>query len=118
MKLSWLLIVTILFCIACKTKPKETTEKFDTTRWSLQEDNEYPHRKKMLNDLITNHLPHGMQKEEILHLLGQPGYSINGHLYYPVSAIHIPGIPIPFGVKTLVIKLNKDSTLEWRKTHN
>lgn len=116
-----LLLLCICFTSCKNNKGKASdseTVAFDTTGWQLQEGDGFPLRAKMLPDLIKNVHLHGLNKEQLFRLLGQPGYSNNGYLYYNISKKTFPGLPVPFAVKTLVIKLTKDSTVEWRKIHN
>jgi len=122
MKRSVFVLLLCICFIACKNNKNKafhaTTVPFDTAKWRLQEEEVFPEREKMLPDLLNNLHLHGLNKEQLFRLLGQPGYSNNGYLYYPISRKTFPGIPIPFAVKTLVIKLTSDSTVEWRKVHN
>lgn len=118
-------ITRLLLCTgltACSSPAKKTTAptetKFNKTQWAIQEDGQYPWREQMLQYLIDSVRLHGLNSAQVINLLGQPDYTNNGHLYYRVGLKTFPGIPFPVGVRTLVIKLGKDSTVEWRKMHN
>jgi hypothetical protein len=106
-------LLFFLCFIACKNT---TDEKFDKIKWAIKRDNEYPHRDKMLNDLIANYKLKGLKKEEVVELLGAPNRTDNGHLFYTIAQETLANI-LPLHTKTMVIKLTKDSTVEWRKIH-
>jgi hypothetical protein len=89
--------------------------KFDKTRWSLQGDDNYPYRDKMLNDLVYNVKLKGLNKQEVIDLLGPPDRIDSSFLFYKVSQKRIGFFPLQ--TKSLVIKLTKDSIVEWRKIH-
>jgi hypothetical protein len=117
MQIRTLLTLFILCCLACNnTKQDENQEKFDKIKWGTKNGREYPYRDKMLKDLIANGNLKGLKKDEVLDLLGQPDRTDNGHLFYTVDQEVFANI-MPLHTKSLVIKLNKDSTVEWRKIH-
>ncbi|MDB5205593.1 MAG: hypothetical protein JWR72_668 [Flavisolibacter sp.] len=117
MQIRNLLLLLFICCFACKNaKQDDNAEKFDKIKWVAKKNNEFPYRDKMLKDLIDNHKLHGLKKEEVINMLGQPSRSDNGHLFYKIDQELIGNI-FPLHTKTLVIKLNKDSTVEWRKIH-
>jgi hypothetical protein len=107
----------LLCCLGCKNKEvkRDKEQKFDKTKWGIQRDEAYPYRDQMLNDLMTNYELHGIRKDSVVHLLGQPNRSDSGHLFYTIAQKRF-GI-FPLHTKTFVIKLTKDSTVEWRKIH-
>lgn len=113
-------LITILALISidgCKNKTTEKKEeKFSKEKWAIRTDKEYTYRAQMLKDLMTYKL-HGLKKEEVENLLGEPNKRDNGYIFYTVSANFIGNVPVPISTKTLVIKLTKDSTVEWRKIH-
>ncbi len=90
-------------------------EKFDKTKWSIKDATDYPYRDKMLNDLITNEKLKGLKKKEVIDLLGRPDRIDSSYLFYRIAQQRIGFFPLH--TKTLVIKLTKDSTVEWRKIH-
>ena len=76
---------------------------------------DYPYRNEMLKDLVYNVALKGSKKEEVIDLLGQPDRSDSSYLFYAIAQERIGFFPLH--TKTLVIKLTKDSTVEWRKIH-
>ena len=102
----------------CKSKKAEREVlKFDKVKWAIKEDEAYPYRDKMLKDFIDNYKIKGIKHNEIIALLGQPNRTESGHLYYSISKNYLGNFPVPINTKTLVVKLSKDSTVEWRKIH-
>jgi hypothetical protein len=117
MQIRSLILFLLLSCFGCKNtedKPEEE-QKFDKMKWATKKDQDYPHRDKMLKDLMTNYKLHGIKKDSVVHLLGQPNRSDSGHLFYTIAQERFGVFPVH--TKTLVIKLTKDSTVEWRKIH-
>ena len=118
MQLRNLLVLFLLCCfIACKHTSSKTKEKFDKTKWAIKNDEEYPHRDNMLKDFIGSYKLNGLKKDTVINLLGLPDRTDNGFLYYNISKVTFANLPVPLHTKTLVIKLSKDSTIEWRKIH-
>lgn len=121
MKFKYLLIISLLICIfsiSCKNKKVENEQlKFDKVRWSVKQDEAYPYRNNMLKDFIDNYTIKGLSYNQIISMLGQPDRIENGHLYYSVYKKYLGNFPVPLNTKTLVVKLTKDSTVEWRKIH-
>ena len=89
--------------------------KFDKNKWAVKQDPDYPYRDKMLSDFMTNYKLHDLKKDSLIHLLGLPDRTDNGYLFYRIAQQRL-GI-VPLHTKTLVVKLTKDSTVEWRKIH-
>lgn len=86
----------------------------------MKEDNDssqpdYLYRNEMLKDLISNHSLKGLKKDELIDLLGPPDRIDSGYLFYMIAQKRLYFFPLH--TKTLVIKLAKDSTVEWRKIH-
>ena len=86
-------------------------------KWATTYGAEYPYRDNMLSDLINNYKLTGLKKNEVLNLLGQPNRSGSGYLFYTIIYKYRGNIPVPVHTKTLVIKLARDSTVEWGKIH-
>ena len=116
MQIRNLLLFFLLCFLACKNKQDNSAWKFDKVKWAVKKNNQYPYRDKMLKDLIDNYELHGLKKEEVLNMLGQPNRTDNGYLFYTVDQEVFANI-LPLHTKTLVIKLTRDSTVEWRKIH-
>ena len=118
MKIRNLLALLFLCCLACKNTGKEAKqEKFDKIKWGTTYGAQYPYRDNMLTDLITNYELTGLKKGEVVNLLGPPNRSGSGYLFYTIVYEYRGNSPVPLHTKTLVIKLAKDSTVEWREIH-
>jgi len=98
-----------------KQADKNNPVKFDKTKWLTKEDDAYPYRNEMLDDLINNITLKGLKKDELIDLLGPPTRTDADYLFYTIAQPHI-GI-LTLSNKSLVIKLTSDSTVEWRKIH-
>lgn len=114
MKIRKLLIIFLLGSLSCKA-PKHQEEKFDKARWAVKVDDEYLYRNAMINDLMRTHELHGLKRDKIIDMLGQPDRTDTFYFFYTVFWDHLG--PITLHTKTLVIKFTKDSTIEWRKIH-
>ncbi len=118
MQIKNLVALLFLCCLSCKnTKTDIKQEKFDKAKWAALSGTEYPYREQMLKDLVESYTLKGMKKEEVLEMLGQPNKTENGYLFFTVSRKYVGNTLWPLSTKTLVIKLTKDSTVEWRKIH-
>jgi hypothetical protein len=121
MKRRSVLLLLILSVFACKNSDKEKQdfkpEPFDRARWRTIEEGKYPFRNKMLADFMANYKMNGVKKDSILYLLGTPDRTDNGHLFYNISKDNFSNTAFILHTKTLVVKLTKDSTVEWRKIH-
>jgi hypothetical protein len=115
MKVTTILILSIYF-FSCKNKQDDSAEKFDKIKWVTTDGRDYPHRDKMLKDLIDNYKLHGLKMDSVINLLGPPTRTDSLYLFYLIKQKRIANI-FPLGTKTLVIKFKEDSTLEWRKIH-
>lgn len=80
----------------------------------MQDGKDYPYRKQMLDDLISNQQLKGLKKDSVFHLLGQPDRTDSNYLFYRISQKRIGFFPLQ--TRTLVIKFTND-TVEWRKIH-
>ena len=107
----------LFYCFACKNGAEINEEHFDKTKWAIKEDNKYPYRDKMLKDLIDNYTLHGLTRDSILNLLGEPTRTDSGYLFYTVSQRFVADIPVPLHTKSLVIKFTNEGRVEWRKIH-
>lgn len=112
----YILILTTFF--SCKNPHQKSTIQslpFDKTKWAIGTNQEYPYRDAMLPDFIEHYEIHGITKDSIIGLLGIPNRTDSGYLYYRIAQQKIGFFPLH--TKTLVIKLNNDSLVEWRKIH-
>jgi hypothetical protein len=111
-----LIILSIFFLIliisllnSCVNK----SQKFEKVKWNEREDMFYLNRENMVEDLTQNHLKSGMKYEKIIFLLGKPQNLNNEEentISYELMTDYGSDID-PVEVKTLKIKLAKDSTL-------
>jgi len=116
-----LLNIILLFLIltAC-----ERDRKFDKTIWLKQSDvHQYPYRNSMCEDLVKNHKLRGLSYKQLVNLIGEPEKSIidePNSIYYEILTEYGSDID-PIKTKTLIFKLNSDSTIldfkieEWKK---
>jgi hypothetical protein len=104
-----------LLTIACNQT------KFDKSKWIAKDDIEYPYRKAMLRDLITNYKFKGLSYKQLIELLGEPGNIVgdSNAIYYPISEEY--DVIDPVHTIDLEIIFNKDSVVsdykiyEWKK---
>ena len=114
MKMRNLVTLFLICCFSCKNKTNENApEKFDKRKWTIEENNKYPYRDKMLNDLVYNIKLKGFKKDSVISLLGKPNRTDTNYLFYLVNQ-DLLGNVLPFNTKFLVIKFKND-TVEWRK---
>ena len=88
---------------------------FDEDRWKIKEGADYPYRDEMLHDLVYEQQLKGLEKEELIKLLGEPDRSKKGFLYYRVAQKRL-GL-LPLHTTTLVIELSEDSIVKTRRIH-
>ena len=117
MQLNPLLLVLALCCIACNNdKAKKTGSdtstaiKFDTAKWRIKNGDDYPYRDELLKYLTTNNKLKGWKKDSVVVFLGQPDKIDSNYLFYRIAQKRIGFFPLH--IKTLVIKLAADSTVE------
>lgn len=112
--LKYYILITI-FLVSCNQQIK-----FNQAQWQTKDDMEYPYRKKMLNDLTTNHKLSGLKYSEIIDLLGQPQISDSTTLGYQIIVDYGHDID-PVYTKYLELTFSKDSIItafkvkEWKK---
>lgn len=114
MKTYTILAVLFLF-LSCKNNVEENPKKtFDAVLWLVKDtEGNYAHREEMLDNLVYKVTLKGLPKEEIIKMLGEPERTDNNHLFYEVSSKQVGAFPLH--KKFLVIKLDKNNTVEWRK---
>lgn len=105
----------VLSCLSCKDNKDENPKKtFDAVLWKVKDtDGNYSYRDEMLDDLVYKVTLKGLTKQEVITMLGEPDRTNEDYLYYEVLSKDVGAIP--FSKKFLVIKLDKDNTVEWRK---
>lgn len=125
MKWSYFTIL-IMSALACQSdaEPKEDQETapdvvvdsvFDREKWLTVEDDQYPYREQMVHDVLYNDTIRDLTKDQLTGLLGEPNDLREGHLYYNISRSNLGGWTLT--AKTLVIKLDNDSSIAWIKLH-
>jgi len=120
MKMKMLLVLVLLGCCSCKKNDDATAEQstattFNSTQWKTKEDQDYPYREAMLNDLINSNPLKGLTKEAVLQLLGTPDRVDSSYLFYTITQERLQFFPLH--TKTLVVKLSDQGIVEWRKIH-
>ena len=119
----FMLAIALINCIGCNSGNENATDPgdnssdtrmvFDAKKWNEKEGDNYLYRQQMLKDIVYNDTIRSLTGQEILSLLGDPDRSNEGHLYYTISQKKL-GL-WPLHTKTMVIKLKKDSSVEWIK---
>jgi hypothetical protein len=82
---------------------------FDTKLWREKEDEDYPYRKKMLDDLVGSQLLKGLTTDKVTELLGRPLRTDKNYIFYRVDQTRMFGYPLH--TTSLVLKLGADSTV-------
>lgn len=118
-------VAVIVFCLASNYTREEQSDnvqggtktefEFNKTKWRTKVGRDYPYRNEMLEDLINNQKLKGLKRDEVIDMLGEPDRSDGSYLFYMVTQKRI--LFYPLHTKSLVIKLSKDNTVEWRKIH-
>ena len=95
-------------------------QKFDKIKWNKREDGFYLNRESMVEDLTKNYLKSGTKYIRIISLLGEP-QNLNDEeentISYELMSDYGWDID-PVEVKTLKIKISKDSTvIDWEIEH-
>lgn len=118
-----LLIILFILITSLLNSCVSKSPKFDKIKWNEREDGFYLFRENMVEDLTKKYLKKGTKYERIIFLLGQP-QNLNDEVEKTISYELMAdfGWDIdPIEVKTLKIKISKDSTLlnyrieHWKK---
>ena len=99
-------------------------KKFDKTLWINRSDiGTHPYRNRMYKDLLANHKLKGISYKNLVDLIGEPEKEYSdepNEIYYEILTDY--GFDIdPVKTKTLIFRLNSDSTIidfkieEWKK---
>ena len=89
--------------------------KFNSKEWAIKNEDGYLHRASMLDDVIWNERIRSLRRDSLIQVLGRPDREKNNHLYYLIDQKRIGFWPM--NTKTMVIKLNELSGVEWIKIH-
>ena len=114
-ELKLLILLMVVLMSSCNQ-----SMEFDSFKWKMKEDIEYPYRNRMLGDLTKNHNVVGLPYSQIIELLGVPQYEDSSRISYQI--FHDYGVEIdPVYTKYLNLTLSKDSIItsfkidEWKK---
>jgi hypothetical protein len=101
-----LTILVFLFCLtSCQ-------EKFDSAKWKVKEnENSYPHRAKMLDDIIKTRNLIGYSRQRVTDLMGKADQVKDDKMYYTIEASYDKDRQ-PVHVKQLVLFLDKKSVVK------
>jgi hypothetical protein len=113
-----ILCFTLVGCLNCN----QESEKFDKVSWNEISDPTFPpsQRKEMVNDVINNRVYPGMNKKEVVNVLGEPNYNSGSGIIYRIIVEYGTDID-PVFTMDLEIQFSKDSLVssvrikEWRK---
>lgn len=116
MKIICIIAASIAFSsISCQGNSENNPKKaFDKELWKVKDiRGEYSFRDEMLDSLVYREKIKGLTKEEVIKMLGKPDWTNKEYLYYEADAKGVGFFSLH--KKYLVLKLAKDSTMEWRK---
>ena len=88
---------------------------FNQKEWAIKTGDGYPFRPVMIDDVLYNKEIRALTKDSLLMVLGRPDREENNHLYYLIDQKRIGFWPM--NTKTMVVKINETSTIEWIKIH-
>lgn len=118
-----LLLLSIF--LACKSEKADTpvTETrneaseivFDKVKWAMKDGDAYIYRDQMLKDVAYNDTIRRLNQSELINLLGQPDRINENHLYYTISRKGLGAFTL--NQKSMVVKIEVDSTIAWIKIH-
>jgi len=117
--MKYIIVVVLLILASCNSE-----KKFDKIQWLEYSDlGQYPKRNGMVNDLLEKHKIKGLSFVQVVELIGEPEKNFTGEnneIYYQILTEYGSDID-PVHTKTLILKLDKDSTItgfkvdEWKK---
>ena len=117
MNIKYLLPFIMLWFVACNQQKQEAKqEKFDKSKWAIQEGNTYPYRDAMLNNLIADKRLTGTKRNNILNMLGEPTRIDTNYIFYRIKQTKL-GLMLTLHTKTLVLEFATDSTVRTSKIH-
>jgi hypothetical protein len=104
--------LVLIFVLLIMFNCCDNQESFSKESWNTRSDIFYPERKKIVKDLIENHLNEKMCYVDIINLLGDPqtihNQNASNRLYFEVETKYGSDID-PDWTKYLEIEVNQDS---------
>lgn len=88
---------------------------FDSVKWRVKEEDNYPYRDQMVNDLLYDDDLRTLNESAILDLLGAPDRRNEEYIYYTVNQTRLGFWPLH--TRSLVVKFSADNNVEWIKLH-
>lgn len=120
------LMPCLLLLVTCKPDTSDIKEggrqeitvdsTFDPVRWQVREGDYFPYRELMYRQLLYSDTLRLRSKPEILHLLGTPDRTGEGHIYYQIKGTQVG--PFLFFSKFLVFKFTHADSVEWIKVYD
>ncbi|MFC7772977.1 hypothetical protein [Flavobacterium sp. GCM10027622] len=111
-----IIFIIISISFSCDSRDK----KFNKAGWEERIDGFYTNREQMVDDIIKNYLHKGMSYDKIINLLGEPeNYEDTEPNTMQYEIMKDFGWDIdPVEIKTLVLRISKDSTyLDYKIEH-
>ncbi len=110
-----LIFLFIFSCFSCHHYKEQERIKFDAAKWKVQQENDFPYRDAMLDDLISKNFLKGINKETLINLLGLPYKNDNNYLFYRITRQSLGAFTLH--TKTLVIKMDSSGLVQTVKIH-
>lgn len=106
------LMLLLLLVSGCGDEPIEQPQiSFDKTKWMEKVKGNYPHRKQMVKDLLTNYKWAGVSRDSVILMLGKEDVIEEGNLtYYYDSRPFLGGLGT--SIEAVVFELAPDSSVK------
>lgn len=82
---------------------------FDKKLWREKDGEDYPYRKKMLDDLVQSQILKGLTRDQVTDVLGPPLRTDKNYIFYRIDQTRMFNFPLH--TTSLVLKLSADSTV-------
>lgn len=116
------IIIVLLFsltCFSCQSDKEVESEtakvEFDKDKWATNVAGVYPYRPEMLDEVLYSDHIRTLKWNEVLEMLGDPDREDENYLFYMIEQRKIGFFTL--NQRTLVIKMEPDSTVNWIKLH-
>jgi len=115
-RLPVLLYIPVLL-LGCGSDPKvpDAQIPFDREQWAMKTGPSYAYRDQMADAVLYSDTLRTLSRSELLEWLGEPDREEKGHLYYVIRENRLGFWTL--NQKSIVIKLQADSTVQWIKMH-